>query len=463
MLAALVVVLVVGAQPEVVELDNGMRWLLVPRADQGWVAGAVAVAAGGAHEHEGQTGAAHLLEHLAFAGTPMLGSPLGWRVEAPAMERVEALLRARAALGQAPAHDPRAMLLETELVQAEQRWRETSEVSALLALMSEHDVGVNANTSKDRTVYFGEFAREKLELWLSVEAQRFAAPVFREFRSEREVVIQELRDRQSDLQRASEALWAMAFEGTGYAWSTIGREQDLLAMHPGVLDAFYVTHYVPSNAVGVLVGEFEPAEARRLLARTFALLPRRPAPAPLSDAARPQARERVVKSASPLLLLGFPRPADFAAEAASWEVAELALLNAGPTGPLARLAQEGLVAQSVLSRGPGVAQAHLQTFSLVLPRGGEAPRVRARLFELLSAWEPDEAEIASARVALELSRRRTIRSRRTLAESLAEELLYTRGWQSLLSSKYATVTRADVLRVLRSWSPERAFVVEGRP
>src|SRR4051812_29663708 len=71
---------------EVVTLSNGMRWVLLPRRDSRLVSGIVTVRAGGVQEREGATGVAHLLEHLAFAGTPIVGS-YGWEYEGPVQER----------------------------------------------------------------------------------------------------------------------------------------------------------------------------------------------------------------------------------------------------------------------------------------------------------------------------------------------------------------------------------------
>ena len=69
--------------PTELTLANGMKWVLVQRPDRGIVGGVVVVRAGGADETERHTGVAHMLEHLAFKGTPIIGSPRGWRVEEP--------------------------------------------------------------------------------------------------------------------------------------------------------------------------------------------------------------------------------------------------------------------------------------------------------------------------------------------------------------------------------------------
>ncbi len=65
-----------GVQLPVVEheLANGMRWLVLPRASGPTVSIIVQFRVGGVNEVRGQTGIAHLLEHLLFKGTETLGT-----------------------------------------------------------------------------------------------------------------------------------------------------------------------------------------------------------------------------------------------------------------------------------------------------------------------------------------------------------------------------------------------------
>src|SRR5215470_11632946 len=55
-------------------LKNGMKWLIVERHQAPVFTGYIRVKAGGADEQPGYTGLAHLFEHLAFKGTPVLGT-----------------------------------------------------------------------------------------------------------------------------------------------------------------------------------------------------------------------------------------------------------------------------------------------------------------------------------------------------------------------------------------------------
>ena len=461
-LVAAVMVGQLGATPasvEVVTLSNGMRWVLLARLDDRQVSGVVTVHAGGANESEGLTGAAHLLEHLAFAGTPVIGSRYGWRVEAPLQERAFELIDARAKLErQGENKSLAAMQIATELISAEREWRLRGDENAFTELMLSHDVRINAWTDKDTTTYWGDFPREQLHFWLAAEAQRFAAPVFREFRTERDVVLQERIDHRRALSIGTDALLAMAFEGNGYAWETTGREADLRTMSPRDLDRFYAEHYAPANAVGCLVGDFDPAEAKKWLEQTFAEIPNRPLAAPaLVALTRPRTITRTAEEA--WVLLGFETPPVFAPAGPAFEFAQrLLMMEDGPlqglcdaTGPCSALS---------VSAGPGLAEPHLTIVALRLRKGRAASEARAGFFRLLRGWAPSEELLGRARAALELTALQKVRTRKELAQALAVRQLVVGDWRPVFQSRHEATTILEVGSVLDGFIEEKAWVVE---
>jgi|GEM_PF-3754283 predicted Zn-dependent peptidase len=455
------VAVLAASQPavEVVTLENGMRWVLLARADQGRVSGVVMVNAGGRHEREGETGTAHLLEHLAFAGTPIVGSVRGWRVEAPVQEQAEALTDELAALiSSGEGNGPRARELITALVAVDRDWRELGDARAFQNLFIRHDVRSNAWTNKDTTAYWADFPREQVRLWLAAEAQRFAAPVFREFRTERDVVIQELRDRQMVASHGLDALWRLAFN-EGYAWPTAGWEGDLRGMSPRSLSRFYAQHYAPNNAVGCLVGEFDAGEAKRWLAETFAHIPARETAVTREDSFT-QPRTRQVPASEAWLLIGFASPGAMAADAPRVEVLR-ELLDAGE-GPLRVLrANSGdAVLGASVSAGPGAVAPHLTLVTMRLRSNGDAGRAKQALFEVLAKWAPSEDDLVRAKASLEKKRLVARRTRRGLAEALALQTLLGQRWEAVFEPRYATVSADEVVKVVRGFTPERAWIVE---
>lgn len=450
----------VPPQLEVVTLTNGMRWVLLPRPDSRLVSGIVTVRAGGVHEREGATGVAHLLEHLAFKGTPMIGSGRGWRLEAPVQERALDLTHELAKeLRQGRSRSNEAAWLETQLVPIDEEWRRRSDSRAFWALLASHDVQLNAWTSKDTTSYWGEFPQEQLHLWLAAEAQRFAAPVFRDFRTERDVVIQELRDRQTLLSGALDAMYRLAFEGSGYAWSTIGREADLRAMSPRSLDVFYERLYAPENAVGSLVGDFDPAQARTWLEETFAQIPAREVDLPARVAFTVPSATRV-SAPENWVLLGFQTPSELDSEAPPHALLQYLLTAEGGVLDQVGRDSDGLIERGGLYAGPGLFERHLTVIALKLGSKKDSLAAQARFFKALSAWTPTEEELVRAQRSLERERLQIFRSRRALSEALATQLLLTDDWREVFVPRFRTATSASVVEVARSFRADKAWIVE---
>ena len=138
----------------------------------------------------------------------------------------------------APARGGRALSRRCSGRTRSTTWRSTSECKrlelALAGVQDEHQEVIveeefwdiytreggrmlNAFTSNDITAYIVYLPSNRLELWMSVEADRLANPVFRETYQERDVIAEELRLGQND---PDEALWdaftAAAFEASPY-------------------------------------------------------------------------------------------------------------------------------------------------------------------------------------------------------------------------------------------------------
>ena len=86
--------------------------------------------------------------------------------------------------------------------------RDAAMLDAFDRLLWERHVNRNASTDKHQTWYWSDLPTQQLHFWLTLEAQRLAAPVFREFRRERSVVVQELRDRRGRYDAAADQLLA---------------------------------------------------------------------------------------------------------------------------------------------------------------------------------------------------------------------------------------------------------------
>ena len=142
---------------------------------------------------------------------------------------------------------------------------------------------INGSTNTDRTNYFENVPSNALELalWLEADRMGFLLPALTQEKldNQRDVVKNERR------QRVDNVPYGQSFEIMArtlyppehpYHHSTIGSMADLSAASLGDVSAFFRTYYAPSNASLCLAGDFDPAEAKRLVAKYFGPLPRGP-------------------------------------------------------------------------------------------------------------------------------------------------------------------------------------------
>ncbi len=137
---------------------------------------------------------------------------------------------------------------------------------------------VNAYTTEDETVFWATVPRQYLPLVLWLEADRMATLRIDEatLATEREVVKEERRLRidNQPYGRLNEILYEHAFTVHPYRHPTIGSMADLEAASIDDVREFHRTFYVPSNATLVITGDFDPAEARRLVAQYVGRVPK---------------------------------------------------------------------------------------------------------------------------------------------------------------------------------------------
>lgn len=278
--------------PEIFTLDNGMKFLLYPRAEQpniitaGWVA-----KVGSANERPGITGISHFFEHMMFKGTNTIGTPdpaedarfrneqTRLRSELMALQLGEQYTRYKS--GQIddpwdPANDTPAMReVRAKLDKSIQDHRAVITKNEFdRVYTSEGASGMNAFTNNDMTFYFINVPSNKLELWAWMESDRLNDSVFREFYAERDVVHEERRMRTESTPTGifQEQFDAMFWMSSPYQWPVIGWPSDLNSYTMADAQDYYNTYYKPNNLVGVIVGDFDPSQARSLINEYFGRL-----------------------------------------------------------------------------------------------------------------------------------------------------------------------------------------------
>ncbi len=156
----------------------------------------------------------------------------------------------------------------------------------------------NGYTWIDQTTYFETLPAEHLGLALDLEAERMQNSLIdgAEFASERTVILSELRGGENNPESLLDReVNAAVFQAHGYRWPTVGWEPDVKRITREEMIRHYRTHYVPSNATLVVVGDFNAAAAMRKIRAAFGAIPSGEAPEPLRTPEAPQRGERRVE------------------------------------------------------------------------------------------------------------------------------------------------------------------------
>lgn len=261
-------------------LDNGMTFLVVSR-NRAPVASFVAfIDVGGVDEPAGQTGIAHFLEHLAFKGTPEIGTR-NWKKEKRALEKVDRAyadwLQARYGPRAHPDKDAQALRRKFEALR--EKAGQYVVPNAYAKILERHGAeSLNAGTSQDYTLYFCSLPANRVELWFNLESDRLRRPVFRQFFKEKQVVLEERRMRiESDpTGRMIEELQALAYMAHPYGMPTIGWNRDIITTTRADMRAFHDRHYHPDNMTVAVVGDVSPDRIKTLAETYFGSMTSKP-------------------------------------------------------------------------------------------------------------------------------------------------------------------------------------------
>jgi predicted Zn-dependent peptidase len=461
-----------GLADRVIEhkLANGMTVLMVERHQAPVVSINMTFGVGGVNEQIGQTGLAHLYEHMAFKGTRTVGTK-NYEKEKPILDELyrigtelEQRQRELAARGpEMPAEASEKSALEA----LQKRFKELQDQAAqyvagneMALLYQRHGgVGLNASTGKDLTRYVISLPANRLPLWAALESDRMASPVLREFYKERGVVMEERRLRNDDSPNGLlyETFTSASFRAHQYGVPTIGWESDILSLTPAATEAFFKTYYGPGRATVGIVGDIAPKEVIALIENTFGKIPAAPAPPQNVTVEPPQRGERRVEvefDAEPMLAIGFHKPGLGHPDDYVFDVID-ELLTDGPTSRLyGKLVRDGRLAAAVHSDAnyPGVRSANLFVLSATPLAPHTATEVEAAILaelERLKTEPVSSKELERIVNNLDADMVRALRSNSGLASQLALYQTVAGDWRYILKArdKIAAVTPADIQRV----------------
>lgn len=385
-------------------LPNGLRVLLAPDSSKPTTTVNITYLVGSRHENYGESGMAHLLEHMVFKGTPNQGN--------------------------------------------------------IMTALGKRGMDFNGTTYTDRTNYFETFPASDANLrWvLQMEADRMVnsfiarADLEKEFSVVRnEMEAGENRPEQVLLQK----MLASSFDWHNYGKDTIGARSDVENVKVENLQAFYRKYYQPDNAVLVIAGAFDTAQALRMVEQAFGPVPR-PArvldPTYTREATRDGAREVTVSRVADsywlaaLYLISAGAHPDTAALTALAEI-----LASPPAGRLHTELVERKKASQSYAWMLDFAEPGCMVFWLELDKKQSMAQARQAMLTQLEgvARKPiTTAELARAKAALLSEIDNTLNNAQSLAIALSEAI--AKGdWRLffLHRDRIEALTVADVQRV----------------
>ena len=389
-------------------LPNGLRVLLFPDASKPTVTVNVVYGVGSAQENYGETGMAHLLEHLVFKGTPTYPDIPGD--------------------------------------------------------FKKRGISYNGTTWLDRTNYFGSFPAndETLDWLLALEADRMVNSNIarKDLDSEMTVVRNEMEIGENNPSRVfQQRLRAAAYHWHNYGNSTIGNRSDVENVPIDRLQAFYRTWYQPDNATLIVAGRFDAQRVLKSVQGSFGKLKRPTRSLPPHYTVEPTQdgeREINIRRIGDLNLVGlaYHVPAATHADNAPLQVLS-SIMGHTPSGRLHKALVETKLAAGAGTGSDSFRDPGLAIFMAVPPADGKPAEVEKILLAQVEqlAEKPftaEEVDAAKQRIAndFELS----FNNVNAVATSLSEYIA-SGDWRLWFVNRDAVekVTAADVNRVAKAY------------
>ncbi len=388
------------------KLGNGMAVLLFPDATQSNVTVNVTYSVGSRHEGYGETGMAHLIEHMMFKGTKRL-------------REISTLLDARGAQS-------------------------------------------NASTDYDRTNYFETFPAQadNLDWVLEMEADRMVNSTFLEsdLASEFSVVRNEFESGENDPETIlTERILSTAYLWHNYGKSVIGSRSDIERVPAPTLRAFYAKFYQPDTATLIVAGKLDEQKTLAKIEQTFGAVPTATRVLPATYSVEPVQdgeREVTLRRAGDVSVVGMAwhgvagTSPDHAALHAAIDI-----LTHQPSGRLYKKLVESKLAASVAGDAPSNHDPQVALISAEIRDPKNVARVEQIMrdeVEGLAATKIDDKEVERWRAGQQKQLELTMVDSRRLALELSE-FIAQGDWRTIFAyrERVAKVTAADVARVAK--------------
>lgn len=406
-------------------LANGLQLLLVPDDSKPTATVNLTYRVGSRHENYGETGMAHLLEHLIFKGTPK--HPKVW------------------------------------------------------AEFEKRGLSANGTTSFDRTNYTASFSADADNLdwyvgWLADSmVNSFIAR--RDLDTEMTVVRNEMEMGENSPQRMLyQRTLALMYDWHNYGKDVIGARSDVENVDIGRLQAFYRRYYQPDNATLIVSGSFDTQRVLRRVAATFGAVPRPKrtlAPHytldPAQDGERSVTLRRV--GGAPLVFAGYHMPAAAHPDSAAADLLAL-ILGDSPSGRLHKQLTEKQLAAATFGESFGLAEPSLLLLGAQLPPGADPTAARAAMLAAIESFTTEpvtEAELERARAKWLKTWEQTFANPEAVGMVLSESVaqgdwrLFFLARDRVRDAKLADVQRVATQRLLADNRTVATYVPTDKP
>jgi len=389
-------------------LENGLDVLLFPDKTQPKVTVNLTYLVGSRHEGYGETGMAHLLEHMVFKGTKTRGD------------------------------------IKIEL--------------------ANHGAEYNGSTSFDRTNYFETMpaTEANLRFGLEMEADRMVNSKIAksDLDSEMTVVRSEFEMGENNPTRVlEERVLSTAYLWHGYGRSPIGSRSDIEHVPIEKLQAFYRQYYQPDNAVLVVAGNFDEAKTLGWIKETFGAIPkpsRKLSPTYTEEPTQDGEREVVLRRVgdTQAIITAYHIPAAAHPDAAALEVLEQ-ILTAPPSGRLYKALVESKKAISAGGDTYTLHDAGLAIFNSQVRKEGSLDDVEKTMLTVIDGIAkepPSKDEVDRARTRLLKNIDLALNSSKDVGIMLSETAS-AGDWRLLFldRDRIKAVTPEDVARVAKTY------------
>ncbi|MFO0805893.1 MAG: pitrilysin family protein [Gemmataceae bacterium] len=406
-----------------ITLENGLQVYLLPVKNAPTVTTMVAYRVGSADEEKDQTGLSHYLEHLMFKGTDKL--------------------------------------MPGDVDRATQR----------------NGGSNNAYTSEDMTVYHFDFAADRWQIALQIEADRMRnvkIDAKHEFEQEKGAVIAELAG-------GEDQPWGLEFKkvlpllypkDSPYSHPVIGEEKHVRDATAEIIKRHYDKWYHPNNASLIVVGGFDPDAALPKIKELFGSIPKSDLPKRKTATFHPERKEPgrlefASKFDVPRVMLGFNTVPVGSADDPVLDVISN-ILGDGKTSRLYRkLVETERLASEVFcynntGRYPGWFSVNAE-----LLKGKDRAKAEEILFaelEKLAAEPVSDEELTRARRKILAGFVFSRESVHSLADSISKASIYTNGGDAAqfyggYLKRLAALTKDDVQKVAKQYLAKKSSVV----